>query len=1137
MSASLLDTLREEIELLIGPVIDAAGDPGACRRLLSALGADDSFAGDATLLAALQAAVDLETKLQAVFSAPEPSFAGVSGVLAAMSDLFYALRGLDGTSEAQLQRIGTDLVALLCGEYLRMSKPMLYRVGTLLTLVTPIEEAGMSAVANGNAVVRRPFPCAVIQFDQVSPLVNSPEKTLGAFYFPNGLATVADANAAADALFPRIGDVLTMLGVPWSYGVPDEDMAVLGDAAAFVDHAFQISIPSSITGSDVDAGITFTLSSDDRGGLGLVVSPFGNLEFSTSVDAWTFDAKLGAEIEALAIGPQGPTFIASADTVAIDGSFAAALTPPASGAPAYVFGSTTGTRLELGTVKFGVEVDASLTDVTVTASAGVSSGALVIAAGDGDSFLQSVLPAGGLRATFDLGIAYSTKGGLAFSGGAGLEATLPVTLSLGGVVALQGIHLALSVDGSGAGFETSAIASLNIGPLQAVVDRMGITTTLASPPNGGNLGVLDLQLGFKPPSGVGLAIDAAGLSGGGYIGRDDAKHEYSGVLELAFETYTVSAFALLATVLPSGPGYSLIALVDASFPPIQLGLGFTLDGVGGLFGLHRTADVDALRAALTAHTLANFLFPKSPITNAPQVFSELDTIFPGADGRFLFGPMVRIEWGTPALVTIDLALILELPDPIRLVLIAEIAVVLPTPSEKLLEIHISALGTIDFGTSQAALDATIYDSHLMKYTLHGSMALRVNWSGDKTFLLAVGGVHPKFQPPPDFPKLDRVGISMASGHIAKLDLDGYVAITSNTLQIGAHVDIAVGIDGFGISGYLTFDTLIGRNPFRFDGDISGAVALTADGRNVMSLQLSASLSGPAPWNAAGSVSFSILWWTVTKSFAEPFGDTAPALALAGVDVGQLLRTALADPRSITAQPPSDAAHVATLVAPPAAATVALAHPLATLAVHQTVVPLGITIAKYGGAAPAGNTRFDIASPAVDGATQLVTPLLDDFSPGQFFNLSDDEELSSPSFEKLQAGIEFSAATAFGAQITRPLTYETFYIDTVGGEPREDTGAPAPLPWSTWTWAGAFGAAARSQFAQTGNRRFAGAHQLVAPAEMLYVVATSDTLAASGVGVAGGQTYAQAFSARAAEVAAHPDRTGALVIAATYEVAQ
>jgi hypothetical protein len=580
-------------------------------------------------------------------------------------------------------------------------------------------------------------------------------------------------------------------------------------------------------------------------------------------------------------------------------------------------------------------------------------------------------------------------------------------------------------------------------------------------------------------------------------------------------------------------------MVDAEFPPIELGLGFTLDGVGGLLGVHRMASVDALRAALTAHTLSNLLFPKNPIENAPQLLTELDTLFPGAVGRFIFGPIVRIEWGTPALLTLDLALVLELPDPVRLVLISELTVLLPTPDEKLVEIHLSALGTIDFGTCEGALDAVLHDSRLMKFVLHGSMALRVNWSGQKTFLLAVGGVHPKFQLPPGFPKLDRIGISMPSGHITKLNLDGYLAVTSNTLQIGAHVDLFVGIDGFGISGYLTFDTLIQRHPFHFDGDISGGIALSVDGHDLMALRMTGSLTGPAPWNAAGSVSFDVLWWSVTKSFSETFGDTAETPPLDQVDVGQLLRAALSDARNFAALFAPGVPALVTLKAPVAATTVVLAHPGASLSVHQTVVPLGLSISQYGGSAPLGETRFDITSVSADGVAQVapaLAPLLDDFAPAQYLTLGDDDKLASPSFERLAAGIDLDGPDIFGKAVTRTVAYQTFFVDSPDKPAREETGVPTPMPLGVFNGVLLDGAVGRSSFARTASRRYAGPRHVVMPAELDFVVATSDQLTASGVGASSGLSYSQARAALQTELALRPERRGELLVTAKYEVA-
>jgi uncharacterized protein DUF6603 len=800
-----------------------------------------------------------------------------------------------------------------------------------------------------------------------------------------------------------------------------------------------------------------------------------------------------------------------------------------------LLGEGGGTRLQAAHVSAGLVADLAY-DVAAEKSktdfrfeAKCTQGELLIDPSGFDGLLASVLPSDGVRAKFEVGLVLSAGRGLTFNGTGGLEATFPVGLSLGAVTVPM-VHMKLGASDSGLAAEVSASVGLSIGPVHALVDRVGMTTVVTFPKEGGNLAVVDLDCRFKPPSGIGLTIDDAGIVGGGFLDHDDAKQEYAGLLQLEFHSYKFTAFGLLATILPTGPGYSLIAMVDAEFPPIQLGFGFTLDGAGGLFGVHRIASVDGLRAALAANTLSNLLFPKNPIANAPQLLTELDTLFPAAPGRFVFGPIVRIEWGEAALLTLELALVLELPAPVRLVLIAEVTVLLPTPDEKLIEIHLSALGRADFGTSEGALDAVLHDSRLMGFTLHGGMALRVNWAGRKTFLLAVGGVHPKFQLPPGFPKLDRVGISMPSGNITTLNLDGYLAVTSNTLQIGAHVNIYVGVDDFGISGYLNFDTLIQRHPFHFDGDISGGIALSFEGDDIMALNLAGSLVGPAPWHAAGSVSFDFCWCTVTKSFSHTFGDSAEVPAVGQVDVGQLLRAALGDARNFAALFAPDISALVTLTTPVSAAAVVLAHPSTRLSVHQTVVPLGLAITQYGGSVPLGDTRFDITSVSVDGIaqTQPLTSVLDDFAPAQFLTLSDDDKLASPSFEQFVAGVEFDGTTIFGAPMTRAVDYETWLVDTPDGPMREESGVPAPLPLSVLAGVLVEGFASRG--------RFAGPHRVVMPRDLAFVVATSDQLTGSDVGASTGSSYSQARAALDAELALHPERNGSLLIAAHYEVA-
>ena len=74
------------------------------------------------------------------------------------------------------------------------------------------------------------------------------------------------------------------------------------------------------------------------------------------------------------------------------------------GTRAVVIGSPQATRLELGSVKLSGElaIAANRQDVDIEVSLG--KGAVVIQAGDGDGFLQKVMPPEGFRFEFDLAL-------------------------------------------------------------------------------------------------------------------------------------------------------------------------------------------------------------------------------------------------------------------------------------------------------------------------------------------------------------------------------------------------------------------------------------------------------------------------------------------------------------------------------------------------------------------------------------------------------------------------------------------------------------------------------------------------------------------------------------------------------------
>src|SRR5262249_57937808 len=106
---------------------------------------------------------------------------------------------------------------------------------------------------------------------------------------------------------------------------------------------------------------------------------------------------------------------------------------------------------------------------------------------------------------------------------------------------------------------------------------------------------------------------APGVSGVGFIAFDEVNARYLGALALAVGDVSISAVGVLDTRLPGGAqGYSLVVVASATFPPIQLGFGFSLGGIGGVVGGDRTVGVPALPAPAPARRLGGPRLPARP---------------------------------------------------------------------------------------------------------------------------------------------------------------------------------------------------------------------------------------------------------------------------------------------------------------------------------------------------------------------------------------------------------------------------------------------------------------------------------------------------------------------------------------------
>jgi hypothetical protein len=804
-----------------------------------------------------------------------------------------------------------------------------------------------------------------------------------------------------------------------------------------------------------------------------------------------------------------------------------------------LLGSEKSSRLELGKAHISLGANGPVDNITYKIEVGADSLTLVLDFGEGDGFLQKLL--GGKPQSLDLStvVSWSNKTGFGFSGQATLEANIPVHLSIADILSIETIYIALRASSdSKALLQIALTGGLGIGPVATTVDRVGMQLELTprsktDPP--GNLGKLNLGFGFKPPNGLGLLIDAGAVVGGGYVFFDVDKGEYAGVLELKLETVQIKVIGLLDTKLPGGvPGFSFLFIVSVEFTPIQLGFGFSLNGVGGLAGINRTMMLDVLRTGLRNHTLNSILFPDDPVRHAQQLISDLRAVFPPVDGRYVFCPMLEIAWGGFILVA-KLGFVLELPSPVRLAILGQITAALPTQDEGIILIHMDVLGAIDFEKKLLSIDATLYDSRVVIFALQGDMALRLTWGDNPNFALSLGGFFPGFQPPQGFPTLHRLMISVTYASIIQLSLSTYMAFTSNSVQFGANLELKIDLDAVRIHGYFGFDALFIFSPFSFIVHMQAGVDLEVDGLSLFSIHLDATLSGPTPWHIQVTASIDFLFFSIDVHVDKTFGEDKQ-ITLPQVNVKPPLLDALNNPQNWSGSLPASAETGVSLAKVEVDDKTILMQPMGLLTVRQTLVPLGVQIAKFNNAAPADADQFDITGVTIDGRTEAEVDVPDYFASGQFFALSNADKVTAPSYTRMKAGLKIGSEDLhYGHQSNLELHYDTRIVDDL-----QIPGRPAgfySMPLTTMLAVNQIGAAELSLVRSTGNAKYVvpGTVSAVSTSDPSYVIAsTVDLSVHPDLSTVEGMPYFVATTTLQSHLAAHPEDEGLFRVLPLHE---
>ena len=699
-----------------------------------------------------------------------------------------------------------------------------------------------------------------------------------------------------------------------------------------------------------------------------------------------------------------------------------------------VLGASDGTHFSIGELSGAIRLTTTAPQVELS----LKDSKLVLNVGD-DALLGAVI-GDSIEVALTFGL-IGDVAGLRLRDGTGLKATIPLEKIPNSPVQIPFLYFELTKGASlnQIDIEIAGSFQLAIGPFEGSIDRLGSRLNLNNLLGGGANPVADW--GLKPPSGAGLAIDAGIIKGGGFLIFDEARGEYGGILDIKLMQIGVKAIGLLSTKNPGG--WSLLLVITAQLPAIQLGFGFTMTGIGGLLGVQHTLNTAALSSGLSTGSLDSFLFPENPIANAPQIINQLRTIFPFKVGGFVIGPMLELGWGTPSLVTARIGVLIE---PSQVAIVGQVIVQLPPLIDKslaLLYLQMDIAGGVVFEPLKFWLDGLLRDSRVLFISLTGQFAFRALFGDKSSFLISAGGFHPRFTDiPPDIPApFQRVGAEFSIG-IVGLEFKGYFAVTSATVQGGSSMRVwgDVGIAAF--EGGFEFNAIIYIVPrFRFEVDIHVWAGVEVFDIDFASIDIYGLLAGPGRWHIVGRATIHTPWplpdfhFHVDETWGEDRETTVRRIKLVDELKKELEgKDDKGTPVNWSAVlPVANDGFVTLIKLPPTPGL--LAHPNALLQFTQKRMPLAKTLTKLGSDAIEGEKQIGIGQLRF-GAMDWRNPdrrLDDSFPTAQFIDMKEDDLLGKPSFDRFESGFEVGQRDyQYGAPVADTFDYEEVNLSTPAG---------------------------------------------------------------------------------------------------------
>jgi hypothetical protein len=252
----------------------------------------------------------------------------------------------------------------------------------------------------------------------------------------------------------------------------------------------------------------------------------------------------------------------------------------------------------------------------------------------------------------------------------------------------------------------------------------------------------------------------------------------------------------------------------------------------------------------------------------------------------------------------------------------------------------------------------------------------------------------------ELPRVARVGVSVSLGPVW-LKQEMYLAITSNTFQLGSRIEAGLDIGPIAAHGWFAFDALIQFRPFYFVARIDAGFDVEVADVSLCSVRVEGQLSGPGPLVLEARASVRLLFVKVSGHVTIQLSANPPEARVVIGNLPEHLKAELAKADNLRVEGEDDS-----VVFGPAPAGAKVFAPVGELIWEQKRAPLHLAIEKVEGVELGGWHTLE----ATTNPPMMTRPEDDWFGVGTYLKLGDGEALNNPRFARQQSGLRVGTGT-------------------------------------------------------------------------------------------------------------------------------